>query len=216
MSARWLPSPNFAPGRSEPVRFVVIHGTFSVTEARSLDYLLRSKAPNRVSSHYLITYTGEVLQLVREEDTAWHAGRSAWGAHSALNASSVGIEISNVGPLEPYAEVQLGALEGLLSGLLARWGLPPRAVLGHSDIAPDRKDDPGAHFPWARLEAAGLAAPWVPAPAGTAPLEALRAWGWRGAERDTVLGFQRRYLPKNLSGRLDAATLRRIAGQPLP
>jgi len=211
-AARWEPSPNFAPGRPDLVRFAVVHGTFSITEQRSLDYLLRSQAPNRVSSHYLICYSGALLQLVDEADTAWHAGRSAWGSHTALNGCSVGIEISNRGPLEPYAEVQLVALEGLLRRLLARWGLGPEAVLGHSDIAPARKDDPGTHFPWARLEAAGLAAPWRPAGAGADPLAALRSWGWRGQDAEILAAFQRRYLPRGLSGRLDAATRRRILG----
>ena len=212
--ARWLPSPNFAPGRPEPVRFVVLHGTFSETEARSLDYLLRSQAPHRVSSHYLITYDGEILQLVDEGDVAWHAGRSAWGdGDRALNASSVGIEISNRGAVEPYAEVQLVALEGLLRRTCARWSIPPARVLGHSDIAPDRKVDPGPHFPWPRLERAGLAAPWVPACADASPQEALHTWGWRGAPDAVVRAFQLRYLPDHLSETLDPWTIAAIRGE---
>lgn len=212
--ARWLPSPNFRPGRTEPVDCVVVHGTFSVTEARSLNYLLRSKPPNRVSSHYLICYSGEVLQLVDEGDTAWHAGRSAWGDRGALNGCSIGIEISNRGPEEPYADIQLDALEGLLGRILRRWQVPPRRVLGHSDVATARKADPGEHFPWSRLERAGLAAPWVPVGAGAEPLAALRAWGWRGTDADVVRAFQRRYLRDHLGAGCCPETTRFIQSGP--
>ncbi|MFT4979684.1 MAG: N-acetylmuramoyl-L-alanine amidase [Myxococcota bacterium] len=212
-AARWLPSPNFAPGRQGAcVRTLIVHGTFSVTEARSLDYLLRSKRPHRVSSHYLITYAGELLQLVSEADTAWHAGRSAWGDDVALNRLSVGVEISNRGPHEAYGEVQLVALEGLLGRLQERFALGAESVLGHSDVAPGRKDDPGAHFPWRRLEGAGLAAAWRPGGVGVEPLVALRAGGGRGEDAEIVRAFQRRYLPEGVSGRLDARTRARICG----
>ena len=212
--ARWLPSPNFQPGRQAPVECIILHGTFSVTEARSLDYLLRSRAPNRVSSHYLICYSGEILQLVDEVDTAWHAGRSAWGGRVSLNACSIGIEISNRGPEEPYAAVQLDALEGLLGRILRRWEISMRLVLGHSDVATGRKVDPGEHFPWARLEDAGLAAPWAAAGAGADPIAALRAWGWCGADADVVRAFQRRYLRSRLDEGCDTQTARFIQAGP--
>jgi N-acetylmuramoyl-L-alanine amidase len=168
----------------------------------------------KVSCHYMICADGTLVQLVREAATAWHAGISAWGAHESLNPYSIGIEISNPGPKSgvPYTERQYAVLEGLLTDLLARHRLAPTQVLGHSDIAPDRKDDPGAHFDWQRLEAAGLAAPWQPLPQEGDPLAALRRYGYRGADADILTAFQLRYLPRHVSGTLCAATKARVLG----
>lgn len=108
-----------------------------------------------VSAHYLIDTDGTVLGLVAEEARAWHAGAGSWGGREDVNSRSIGVELVNPGS-EPFAEPQMRALEGVLAGVLERWSLPPQAVIGHSDMAPDRKADPGPRFDWRRLALQGL------------------------------------------------------------
>jgi len=109
-----------------------------------------------VSSHYLIGADGTCWQLVDEAQRAWHAGQGSWQGMDDINSRSVGIELDNDGQ-SPFAAPLMQALEGLLPGIMARWGIPPAGVIGHSDMAPGRKWDPGPHFDWPRLEALGLA-----------------------------------------------------------
>ncbi len=109
-----------------------------------------------VSAHYLISSLGDVVHLVPEDLRAWHAGAGEWAGQTDINSRSIGIELDNRGT-HPFSEPQMVALETLLRGIMARWGIPPHGVIGHSDIAPDRKVDPGPHFDWARLARQGLA-----------------------------------------------------------
>lgn len=109
-----------------------------------------------VSAHYVICARGEITQLVQEDARAWHAGAGAWGDVRDVNSRSIGIELANLGNA-PFAAAQMDALEGLLAGIMARWAIPASRVIGHSDMAPGRKFDPGARFDWARLERGGLA-----------------------------------------------------------
>ena len=206
----WHPSPNFAP-RTEDIRFIVIHGTWMDDDASALARLCDPAA--EVSCHYLITYDAKTLNLVKDENIAWHAGLSQWGKESALNKTSIGIEIGYQGEAsgEPYLEAQYQALESLLRHLMDTHNILPENVLGHSDIAPSRKDDPGRHFDWARLEAAGLAAKWQPSP--LPPLEAIRAAGYVGSDTDILMAFQRRYLPNNVTGELCPVTEAFIKGE---
>ncbi|MBL9046755.1 MAG: N-acetylmuramoyl-L-alanine amidase [Tabrizicola sp.] len=108
-----------------------------------------------VSAHYLIDRDGTLCSLVDEANRAWHAGAGEWGGEGDVNSRSIGIELQNTGS-EPFAEQQMAALERLLTGLLQRHALPPQAVIAHSDLAPDRKGDPGARFDWQRLALLGL------------------------------------------------------------
>lgn len=163
---------------SERVRWVVVHGTWMVDDAAALERLCDPAA--EVSSHYYIGREGAVTQLVAEADVAWHAGQSRWDGVEGVNAWSIGIEVGNAGPFggraptaaqeaqitdaqwaaaEAYGEAQYGALAVLLQDILDRHGLGPEAVLGHEEVAPGRKTDPGAHFDWARLARAGVALP---------------------------------------------------------
>lgn len=180
-------------------------------DASALQRLCDTEA--EVSSHYLITYDAETLQLVKDDDIAWHAGKSQWGEIESLNKHSIGIEISYQGEQsnEPYLEAQYQALEALLTDLLHRHHIPLENVLGHSDIAPHRKNDPGRYFDWARLERKGLAAPWVPS--DLAPLEAIRAKGYHGDDKEILMAFQRRYLPNNVTGELCPITAAFIKGE---
>lgn len=173
-------SPN-GRGRAanEDLRFVVVHGTWMDSDADALARLCDPVA--EVSCHYYIARDGKVTQLVPESRVAYHAGKSRWEVggrlYDGLNAWSLGIEVGNAGPFrqapgvegearvraedwaaaEPYTEAQYVALEGLLMDILARNpGISPDCVLGHDDVAPGRKTDPGKHFDWQRLVRAGV------------------------------------------------------------
>mgnify|MGYP001796468206 CR=1 FL=1 len=114
-----------------------------------------SDPASEVSAHYLISRGGSVIQLVDEAERAWHAGAGSWQGRGDVNSRSSGIELTNTGQ-EPFGERQMAALETLLAGVLARWGLGPDAVIGHQDMAPWRKPDPGPRFDWRRLALGGL------------------------------------------------------------
>ena len=109
-----------------------------------------------VSAHYLIGGDGAVCRMVEEDCRAWHAGAGAWRGMDDINSRSIGIELDNRGD-HPFSEPQMAALETLLPAIMARWGMGPEGVIGHSDMAPGRKRDPGPRFDWARLERLGLA-----------------------------------------------------------
>ena len=147
-----------ATSQSSRVSDVVIHYTVANTQ-RALDILSRQN----VSSHYLITdeQPPRIYQLVDESRRAWHAGESTWYGRTNLNASSIGIEIVNSGPVgngwQAYDESQIQVLMTLLRDIVTRHQILIHNVVGHSDIAPQRKQDPGPAFPWKRLAEGGLA-----------------------------------------------------------
>ncbi|MCR8546678.1 N-acetylmuramoyl-L-alanine amidase [Salipiger sp. P9] len=151
----WHPSDNFGPRRLG-VRpdLVVLHYTAMECAEAARDWLC--DPASNVSAHYVLGRHGTCWQLVREDMRAWHAGLGAWGSVEEVNSRSIGIEIANTG-FEPFPEPQMAALETLLAGILARWGIPPDRVIGHSDMALGRKIDPGPRFDWARLARRGLA-----------------------------------------------------------
>jgi len=124
-----------------------------------------------VSAHYLIAEDGEVLSLVPEDLRAWHAGAGAWGSVTDVNSRSIGIELANPGNC-PFAAPQMDALEDLLAGIKTRWQIRPERVIGHSDMAPGRKIDPGARFDWLRLARAGFGV-W-PKPQSGDPVQFIR------------------------------------------
>lgn len=149
-----------ATGQDSRVRFIVLHYTSENNEDS-----LRILTKNRVSSHYLLTDGQEpvLYRLVDENRRAWHAGSSQWYGYKSLNAMSVGIEIVNKGPLnpektlwEPYSSRQIDILAALLKDLARRHRIHPRNIVGHSDIAPQRKIDPGPLFPWGALARQGI------------------------------------------------------------
>jgi N-acetylmuramoyl-L-alanine amidase len=122
---------------------VVIHYT-AMTSAQAAAKTL-CDPETEVSAHYLIAQDGEVISLVPEALRAWHAGAGAWGAVTDVNSRSIGIELANTG-FAPFAAAQMDALTDLLHGIKARWDMRPERVIGHSDMAPGRKIDPGARF----------------------------------------------------------------------
>ena len=166
------PSPNFGP-RRDGLRpeLIVLHYTAMDTAQAALARL--SDPHFEVSAHYLIGRCGQIWQLVDEEMRAWHAGAGAWGGQGDVNSRSIGIELSNSGA-EPFSELLMSSLEALLSDLMARWNIPPEGVIGHSDMAPGRKIDPGPRFDWERLEAQGMARPWADVADGLSPQTATQ------------------------------------------
>lgn len=142
------PSPNFNERGGQSVQFLVIHYTAMATAEDAIKRL--SDPAAAVSAHYVVDNDGTIYRLVSEDKRAWHAGVSFWDGHSNLNASSVGIEIANDG-VSPYPEAQMKAVIALSNDIASRHKLRAFYVVGHSDIAPDRKDDPGALFDWKRF-----------------------------------------------------------------
>lgn len=185
--------------------------------AAALDRLCDPAA--EVSAHWLIGRDGTVWSLVPEDRRAWHAGAGAWGEVTDVNSASVGIELQNCGD-QPYPAPQVAALEALLDGIMARWAIPPEGVIGHADMAPGRKADPGRRFPWARLARGGRAV-W-PGRAGRAPADPARfaaaaiRFGYRapGGDMGPVLAaFRLRFRPRAagpLAGR-DVALIEALA-----
>ncbi|MBL8640027.1 MAG: N-acetylmuramoyl-L-alanine amidase [Alphaproteobacteria bacterium] len=174
MVIRAMPSPNFddrAGGGSEgkSPSYIILHytGTDMADEAaRRFCDPAPSDGYGRLSCHYMIDEAGEVIQFVEEAARAWHAGKSYWRGIEDMNSASIGIEIWNRGhrfggggqaeKLPDFLAVQMDQLVELLREIVARHDIPPHHILGHSDIAPGRKIDPGEHFPWDVLAAAGL------------------------------------------------------------
>lgn len=181
--AEWVPSPNH--DARDPI-LIVIHATEQDSVARSLLTLRTRNAGGPVSAHYLVGDDGRVYQLVADDRRAWHAGGGRWGAITDLNSASIGIELDNDGT-EPFTDAQLDSLVVLLEDLSARHGIPRTAVIAHADLAPTRKRDPGHHFPWAKLAAAGFgrwpAGPLVDPPPGFDPWMALQVLGYSLEDR---------------------------------
>lgn len=152
----WHPSPNFGPRRDglKPT-LIVLHYTAMESAAAALDRLC-DPVPE-VSAHYLIGADGTLWQMVQEEDRAWHAGAGEWRGQTDINSRSIGIELDNRGNY-PFSDRQMSRLENLLPAIMQGWSIPPQGVIGHSDMAPGRKTDPGPRFDWQRLERQGLAA----------------------------------------------------------
>jgi len=204
-------SPNFGPRRGGALPdMVVIHHTAMAGAEAALARLCDPAA--EVSAHYLIAGDGRVWSMVPETERAWHAGAGAWGAVGDVNSRSIGIELDNPGPLAgfpPFAEPQMSALERLLDGIMARWGIPRERVIAHSDMAPGRKADPGPKFDWRRLALGGRSV-WAESDAAapdTFDAAAARV-GYRMADGDRAAvleAFRLRFRPQGRGAELDAA-----------
>ena len=139
------------------INFVIIHYTGMKNEKAAIKKLCDSKS--KVSSHYFVKRNGEILNLVPDNFIAWHAGKSRWKKYNLLNKNSIGIEIQNPGHSYKYSNFsskQIYSLKKLLKFLLKKYKILHKNVLGHSDIAPERKKDPGEKFPWKNLAKKGL------------------------------------------------------------
>ena len=198
-----VPSPNFDERRPN---FVIIHQTSGNTAADALATLTSQQ--RKVSAHYLIGRDGQLYQLVDERQRAWHAGVSYWGGSTDLNSASIGIELDNTGE-EPFTEAQIARLLDLLAELKARYRIPVANFIAHGDVAPGRKVDPSAQFPWARLAAAGFGL-WCATPVASegevsdVPL-ALQALGYNVSNPTAALAaFRRHYMGVESEAAVDA------------
>jgi N-acetylmuramoyl-L-alanine amidase len=198
------PSPNF-DARTQPPEILVLHYTGMKTGPEALDRLRDPNEP-RVSSHYMVEEDGRIFRLVPEERRAWHAGASYWKGQRNINGVSIGVEIVNPGHefgYRPFPDAQIAAVIELIGDIRSRWQIGDDRIVGHADVAPGRKDDPGELFPWKRIAGAGHGL-WVDVP--PAPGEPL-AEGEEGVgvfalqAGLTRLGYD---LPP--SGKFDAAT----------
>jgi N-acetylmuramoyl-L-alanine amidase len=145
------PSPNFDQRRGPP-DMVLLHYTGMQTAEAAVDRLRDPEV--KVSAHYVVDEDGSILRLVPEERRAWHAGKSWWRGETDINAVSIGIEIVNPGHewgYRAFPDVQIDAVIALVDEIRARWSIEDARILGHSDVAPTRKQDPGELFPWKRL-----------------------------------------------------------------
>lgn len=245
MKIEALPSPNFND-RKHPVDTLVLHYTGMETGQAALNRMREAEAA--VSAHYMLWEDGRVVQLVGEDKRAWHAGVSKWQGDDDLNSRSIGIEIVNGGHdwplpgnvLPPYPSAQIDALIELCTSILERCDIPAGRIVGHSDIAPLRKQDPGEHFPWQKLAQAGIGI-W-PASGEAASLDTGPGLIGRGLSRGDegaavgrlqsllasigydvpstetydaqteacVRAFQLRWVQDRVSGAADLSTLKRI------
>jgi N-acetylmuramoyl-L-alanine amidase len=214
VGASGIGSPNFGPRRGGLLpELVVIHYTAMTSCAAAFDRLCDPQA--EVSAHWLVGAQGAVQALVAEEMRAWHAGAGAWQGREDVNSRSIGIELDNRGD-HPFSEPQMAALEQLLHGIFERWQIGPSGVIGHSDMAPGRKIDPGFRFDWERLARQGLAV-WpqanrqliAPDPEVFAAL--AQGFGYPEADFETLLAaFRLRFRPR-ATGPLVSEDMIRIA-----
>jgi N-acetylmuramoyl-L-alanine amidase len=221
---RWSPNSDDRPAACA-IDTLILHDTGMPSAAAALDRLCDPAA--LVSAHYLIDEDGDVVQLVPEERRAWHAGVSSWAGRARLNDCSIGIELVNPGHewgYRPFAEAQYDACIALCRAMLARWPIPPRRVLAHSDVAPARKQDPGELFEWARLAGQGVGLWPQPGRGDPRPVDRLQQelahFGYGvvpsgrldDATRLVVMAFQRHFRPARVDGRPDRATLAQLDG----
>ncbi|MBT3765097.1 MAG: N-acetylmuramoyl-L-alanine amidase [Rhodospirillaceae bacterium] len=212
-------SPNFdvRPDGAE-IDMLVLHYTGMETGEAALERLCDSAA--KVSAHYLIHENGDVVQMVEEVNRAWHAGVASWRGESDVNARSIGIELVNPGHEFGYREfpdAQLTALEGLCLDILSRHSIPARNVVGHSDVAPTRKQDPGELFPWQQLAAKKIGI-WPrrlgSISSSTDHVAALfLLYGYDVENLPLAIGaFQRHFRPERVDGVADGETLGLLRG----
>jgi N-acetylmuramoyl-L-alanine amidase len=227
---RTEPSPSFdeRTGLARP-DMIVLHYTGMQVAHDALHRLCDPKT--RVSSHYLVLETGSILQLVKEMHRAWHAGVASWGGDTDINSRSIGIEIANPGHEFGYPDFpkrQIAAVITLCRGILTRHIIRPDNIVAHSDVAPNRKQDPGEKFPWRQLAQSGVGL-WVePAPPNEKPVmmfgdtgdrvtelqKGLIEYGYGldqtgrydSATREVITAFQRHFRPARVDGLADAST----------
>jgi N-acetylmuramoyl-L-alanine amidase len=234
--AKVRPSPNFG-ARADGIvpDMIVLHYTGMASGPLAEDWLCN--VASQVSAHYLVHENGRIVQMVPEAARAWHAGKASWAGVEDINSRSIGIEIVNPGhkdadpanPPVPFEDRQIDAVIALCDDIIGRRRIAPHRVLGHSDVAPGRKIDPGELFPWARLAAAGVCHHVAPTPPvggrflsrgdTSQPVEALQSMlalygygiginGNFGDRTETVVkAFQRHFRPARIDGVADQSTI---------
>ena len=223
MDVTRCPSPNFDE-RKLPVSMIVLHYTGMPDAEGALARLTSPEA--QVSAHYLVKEDGEVIQLVDEENRAWHAGKSYWRGITDVNSASVGIEIVNPGHefgYRNFPDEQIASVIPLVADIKERHGIGRGNIVGHSDVAPARKEDPGELFPWGALAKRRLALPsptrdlmdpyWTDA----GFLLALERFGYDVTDsQKAVIAFQRRFRPDLIDGIIDGECRAKLLALLLP
>jgi N-acetylmuramoyl-L-alanine amidase len=204
------PSPNF-DDRALPITMIVLHYTGMESAEAAVARLRDAEA--KVSAHYVVDEDGSILQLVDEDKRAWHAGRSHWRGITDVNSASIGIEIVNPGHefgYRPFPDAQMGALIPLVADIKERHGITRGNVVGHSDVAPARKQDPGELFNWHALARLRLALPRPtrnlvdPGWPDAGFMLALERFGYNVEDGEAaVTAFQRRFRPELIDGEVD-------------
>lgn len=231
LAAGFIASPNHGNRSAHgPPNCLILHYTGMPSGEAALKQLV--DPASQVSAHYLVWEGGAIDQLVAEDKRAWHAGRSFWKGETDINSASIGIELVNPGHdggAPPFPDSQIEATIALARDLCLRWRIPPERVLAHSDVAPDRKRDPGEAFPWERLWRGGVGHWTEPAPLSGGPifgheeegppvraLQAMLALYGYGIEltgvydrqtRFVIAAFQRHFRPARVDGEADSATI---------
>ncbi len=204
------PSLNFDE-RKAPVTLLVLHYTGMPDAASAINWLANPES--KVSAHYVVTEDGQVIRMVAEDKRAWHAGKSYWRGITDINSASIGIEIVNPGHewgYRPFPDTQMQALVPLVNDIVQRYRITRGNVVGHSDIAPARKQDPGELFPWHMLARLRLALPrptknlMDPHWTDSGFMLALERFGYDIADQQAaVVAFQRRFRPEMIDGIVD-------------
>jgi N-acetylmuramoyl-L-alanine amidase len=205
----WIGTVNF---NLRKPNFIIIHHTAQDSIQQTIKTFTLTRT--QVSAHYVIADNGDVVQMLNDYLRAWHAGTGSWGKNTDINSSSIGIELDNNG-LEPFSEVQITSLMALLSKLKKQYNIPTQNILGHSDIAPTRKQDPSALFPWKLLADNGFGI-WQDETMEDAPLNfnaelGLRIIGYNTKNLTAAISaFKRHFIQSEVNSILDQKTINTI------
>jgi N-acetylmuramoyl-L-alanine amidase len=205
INTEWIGTVNF---NLRKPNFIIIHHTAQDSLQQTVKTF--TKTETQVSSHYVISDNGKVVQMLNDYLRAWHAGTGSWGKNTDINSSSIGIELDNNGT-EPFTELQINSLLALLTKLKKDYNIPTQNIIGHSDIAPTRKKDPSALFPWKILAEKGFGI-WSDELLETAPLDFNVEQGLRIIGYDTknlsaaVIAFKLHYIQSKVDDIVDENT----------
>jgi len=209
INTEWIGTVNF---NLRKPNFIIIHHTAQDSLKQTLKTF--TLAETQVSAHYVISDDGRVVHMLNDYLRAWHGGNSSWGKNTDINSASIGIELDNNGT-EPFSEVQINSLLALLTKLKKDYNIPAQNILGHSDIAPTRKQDPSALFPWKKLAGMGFGI-WPDELPETAPAnfnieQALRIIGYDTRNLPAAISaFKLHYIQTEVNTVLDEKTVNTI------
>ncbi|WP_035662596.1 N-acetylmuramoyl-L-alanine amidase [Flavobacterium seoulense] len=209
IQTEWISTVNF---NLRKPNFVILHHTAQDSLKQTIDTF--TKTHTQVSAHYIIADDGHVVQMLNDYLRAWHAGASSWGKNTDINSASIGIELDNNGS-EPFSEAQITSLMALLSKLKKTYNIPAQNIIGHSDIAPSRKRDPSALFPWKTLAENGFGI-WKDEILPLAPFDfnaelALQIIGYNTKNLNAAItAFKLHYIPEEVNSILDQKTVNTI------
>jgi N-acetylmuramoyl-L-alanine amidase len=205
INSKWISTVNF---NLRKPNFIIIHHTAQDSLAQTLKTF--TLARTQVSAHYVIGNDGTVVQMLNDYLRAWHGGNAIWGKNTDINSASIGIELDNTG-FNPFSEAQITSLTALLARLKKEYNIPTQNIIGHADIAPTRKTDPSAFFPWEKLAHLGFGL-WPNTPLETAPENFNIEQGLQLIGYDTrnlssaIKAFKLHYIQTEVDDKLDAKT----------